>query len=85
MKFMREWSEKLGYGKSDGKDRWPDGLFLPPLDPGATEAIRYDLMDTKRRASDDNGLLMLLMLPTSEVFDDISYGASGSILCLQPL
>ena len=50
---MRDWSEKLGYGKSDGTDRWPDGLFLKPLHPEATEAIRYEIMDTKRRASDE--------------------------------
>ncbi len=54
MTFMRDWSKKLGHGKSDGTDRWPDGLFLPPLHPEATEDIRKDIMDTKRKASDDN-------------------------------
>jgi hypothetical protein len=54
MTVMELWSKKLGHGKRDGTDRWPDGLFLEPLHPEATEAIRYEIMDTKRRASDDN-------------------------------
>jgi hypothetical protein len=81
MIVMRDWSEKLGYGKSDGTDRWPDGLFLPPLHPEATSCIQKQ-SDTISWTPNEGQVMKLCLssLSSEALYDgDITIGISMSM------